>query len=306
LQDRIAALLGKEAAVFLPSGTMCNQIALLVHCRAGDEVIAADMAHIFTSEAGGGSALAGAQTWPLATKRGIFTVRGRDGAARSERAPRPALTSCGCRTNRQSWWRLRVAAPCIEDVARIAHRHGLAMHMDGARILNAVVASGVGADRMAGPCDSVWVDLSKGLGCPSAGCWQGRKRSSTRLGNGSTGSVVPCANQACWLPLAFTPWITTSSVWRRTMATLAGSGDARQLAGHPDHEPEIETNIVFIDPSAAGMGPRTSLPGCSSTACAWADPTAACSELLRTSTSRQGDMEVAAEAFAQALRRRGR
>ena len=67
LQERVAALLGKDAAVFLPSGTMCNQIALLVHCRPGDEVIAADVAHIFTSEAGGGSALAGAQTWPLAT-----------------------------------------------------------------------------------------------------------------------------------------------------------------------------------------------------------------------------------------------
>src|SRR5215475_15345948 len=74
LQERVAALLGKEAAVFLPSGTMCNQIALLVHCRPGDEVIAADMAHIFTSEAGGGSCFAGLQTWPLATKRGIFSA----------------------------------------------------------------------------------------------------------------------------------------------------------------------------------------------------------------------------------------
>src|SRR5262245_25845301 len=73
LQARVAELLGKEAAVFLPSGTMCNQIAMLVHCQAGDEVIGADMAHIFTSEAGGGSALAGVQTWPLATKRGIFS-----------------------------------------------------------------------------------------------------------------------------------------------------------------------------------------------------------------------------------------
>src|SRR5262245_41775240 len=72
LRQRVADLLGKEAAVFLPSGTMCNQIALLVHCRPGDEVIAADLAHIFTSEAGGGSCFAGVQTWPLATRRGIF------------------------------------------------------------------------------------------------------------------------------------------------------------------------------------------------------------------------------------------
>src|SRR5688572_6657631 len=72
LQERVAALLGKEAAVFLPSGTMCNQIALLVHCRPGDEVIAAAGTHVFTSEAGGGSALAGAQTWPIVCDRGIF------------------------------------------------------------------------------------------------------------------------------------------------------------------------------------------------------------------------------------------
>src|SRR5258705_4423713 len=82
LQERVAALLGKEAALFLPSGTMCNQIALLAHCRPGDEVIAADMAHIFTSEAGGGSALAGAQTWPLATERGIFDGAAGDAAVR--------------------------------------------------------------------------------------------------------------------------------------------------------------------------------------------------------------------------------
>src|SRR5258705_12569539 len=82
LQERVAELLGKEAAVFLPSGTMCNQIALLVHCRPGDEVIAADVAHIFTSEAGGGSAFAGAQTWPLATERGIFDGAAGDAAVR--------------------------------------------------------------------------------------------------------------------------------------------------------------------------------------------------------------------------------
>src|SRR5258705_4449310 len=83
LQERVAGLLGKEAAVFLPTGTMCNQIALLVHCRPGDEIIAADIAHIFTSEAGGGSALAGAQTWPLATKRGIFSAAQVEAALRT-------------------------------------------------------------------------------------------------------------------------------------------------------------------------------------------------------------------------------
>src|SRR5262249_10556917 len=73
LQERVADLLGKEAAVFLPSGTMCNQISLLVHCRRGDEIIGADMAHVFTSEAGGAGALAGVQTWPMPSTNGLFT-----------------------------------------------------------------------------------------------------------------------------------------------------------------------------------------------------------------------------------------
>src|SRR6185295_19811011 len=170
LQDRVADLLGKETAVFLPSGTMCNQIALLVHCRPGDEVIAADMAHIFTSEAGGGSALAGVQTWPLATKRGIFGAAEFEAALRDpggRHTPRSSLVCIEQTVNRGGGtvWPL----DAIEDVACVAHRHGLAVHMDGARILNAAVASGIAAHRMAAPCDSVWLDLSKALGCPVGG-----------------------------------------------------------------------------------------------------------------------------------------
>ena len=175
LQERVAALLGKEAAVFLPSGTMCNQIALLVHCRPGDEVIAADVAHIFTSEAGGGSAFAGAQTWPLATERGIFTAAAVDAAVRdvNRHSPRSRLLAVEQTVNRGGGavWPLEA----IEAVADAARRHGLAMHMDGARILNAVVASGVAAQRMAASCDSVWLDLSKGLGCPVGGVLAGSR-----------------------------------------------------------------------------------------------------------------------------------
>ena len=102
LEERVAALLGKEAAVFLPSGTMCNQIALLVHCRPGDEVIAAGMAHVFTSEAGGASALAGVQTWPLTTERGIFTGAEVEAAVREKgrHNPRSRLVAIEQTVNR--------------------------------------------------------------------------------------------------------------------------------------------------------------------------------------------------------------
>ena len=228
LQERVAALLGKEAAVFLPSGTMCNQIALLVHCRPGDEVIAADMAHIFTSEAGGGSAFAGAQTWPLATERGIFDGAAVDAAVRdvNRHSPRSRLVAVEQTVNRGGGavWPL----DAIEEVARSARRHGLAVHMDGARILNAVVASGVAAQRMAAPCDSAWLDLSKGLGCPVGGVLAGGRRpSSTRHGGGSIAWAARFASRACWPPPASMRSITTSSAWPRTTPT---PGDWRRCS----------------------------------------------------------------------------
>ena len=224
LQERVAALLGKEAAVFLPSGTMCNQIALLVHCRPGDEIIAADVAHIFTSEAGGGSALAGAQTWPLATKRGIFSGAQVEAALRDtggHHNPRSRLVAVEQTVNRSGGAVWPLAA--LEEVGRTAQRHGLAMHMDGARILNAVAASGIPAQRMTAPCDSVWVDLSKGLGLPGrrrAGGIEGH--SSPTPGGGSTAWAERSGNPACSLLRGSTPWITMSSGSRKTMPTRDG------------------------------------------------------------------------------------
>lgn len=173
LQERIAELLGKEAAVFLPSGTMCNQISLLVHCRPGDEVIGADGTHVFTSEAGGGSALAGAQTWPIVCERGIFSAEHVEAAIRepSRHSPRSRLLVIEQTVNRGGGavWPVQT----IEEVAQAARRHGLVVHMDGARLLNAVVASKIPAKVMAAHCDSVWLDLSKGLGCPVGGVLAG-------------------------------------------------------------------------------------------------------------------------------------
>lgn len=175
LQERIAELLGKEAAVFLPSGTMCNQISLLVHCRPGDEVIGADGTHVFTSEAGGGSALAGAQTWPIVCERGIFSAEHVEAAIRepSRHSPRSRLLVIEQTVNRGGGavWPVQT----IEEVAQAARRHGLVVHMDGARLLNAVVASGIPAKVMAAHCDSVWLDLSKGLGCPVGGVLAGSR-----------------------------------------------------------------------------------------------------------------------------------
>jgi threonine aldolase len=166
LQDQVAEVLGKEAALFLPSGTMCNEIALRVHCRPGDEMLAHRTAHPINAEAGGPAALAGVNTRALDGPRGQFDVAAVQGAVRrpSRYAPRSRLLWVEQTSNigGGSVWPLAG----IEAVVGVARSHGMATHMDGARLFNAVVASGVSARAFAAGFDSVWVDFTKGLGAP--------------------------------------------------------------------------------------------------------------------------------------------
>jgi len=258
LQERVADLLGKEAAVFLPSGTMCNQIALLVHCRRGDEVIAADRAHIFTSEAGGGSCFAGVQTWPLTTKRGIFSAAELAAAVREaggRHSPRSRLVALEQTVNRGGGaiWPLEA----IEAVADCARCHGLNVHMDGARILNAQVASGVSAKRMAAPCDSVWLDLSKGLGCPVGGVLAGSRAFieeawawKHRMGGAMRQSGVLAAAGLYALDHNVERLAQDHANAKR-LAELIG-----EVAKIRIMNPEVDSNIVFLDPSSSGRGPK--------------------------------------------------
>ncbi len=161
-----AEILGKESAIFLPSGVMCNQIAILVHCRPGDEILTDELSHLVGSEGAGAAALAGAMIRPLRGQHGIYTADQVVEAIRAPKrnAPRSRLAVVEQTANRGGGtiWPLET----IHAVADAVHDRGLALHMDGARIFNASVASGISAKSYAAPCDSVWLDLSKGLGCP--------------------------------------------------------------------------------------------------------------------------------------------
>jgi threonine aldolase len=166
LQEMVADLLGKEAAVFLPSGTMCNEIALRVHCRPGEEMLAHRTAHPIHFESGGPAALAGVNVAPLDGARGQFDPATLEAAIRPDfrHYPRSRLVWVEQTSNLGggSIWPLeRVRA--VTDVAR---RHGLSAHLDGARLMNAVVASGIAAREWAGLFDSAWIDFTKGLGAP--------------------------------------------------------------------------------------------------------------------------------------------
>jgi threonine aldolase len=166
LQDMVADMLGKESALFLPSGTMCNQVAFAVHCRAGDEILLQELAHPLLYEAGGAAALIGAVFRPLSDPDGFYTGPQVTAAIRPPVHFMPRTRVVSIEQTSASiggmCWPLRQ----IEEVCDAAHAGGLVAHMDGARFFNAVIATGTPAQAFAAPCDSVWIDLSKGLGAP--------------------------------------------------------------------------------------------------------------------------------------------
>jgi threonine aldolase len=168
LEERVASLLGHEAAVFLPSGTMCNEIALRLHVRpGGDELILDRTAHPVTAEAGGPAQLAGAMVRTLDGEGGIFTVEQLESAlhpAGDRYSPRSRVVSIEQTTNLGGGrvWPLE----SINEVLALAREHGLRAHLDGARLLNAVVSSGVAASDYARGFDTAWIDFTKGLGAP--------------------------------------------------------------------------------------------------------------------------------------------
>ncbi|MDQ4094207.1 MAG: threonine aldolase family protein [Actinomycetota bacterium] len=168
LCERVATLLGKPAAVFLPSGTMCNAIGLRLHIRpGGDAVHLHPTSHPIVAEAGGPSALSGAVLAPVAGEAGMFTAEALEAAlfpAGDRYEPRSRLVSVEQTTNLAGGrvWPLAQ----IRGVLEIAARHRLRAHLDGARLMNAVVASEVPAAEWACGFDTAWIDFTKGLGAP--------------------------------------------------------------------------------------------------------------------------------------------
>jgi threonine aldolase len=165
LEARIAEITGKESAVFVPSGTMGNQIALQCHTRRGDEVIVGEDAHIVADETGAAAAFAGVQ-FQIAGRGGLFTAAELALAIRApdDHCPTPRLVSLENPHNRAGG-RL-FAQDEVRAIAEVARSQSLALHLDGARIWNAAVATGLPLAELAAPFDTVSVCFSKGLGAP--------------------------------------------------------------------------------------------------------------------------------------------
>jgi threonine aldolase len=165
LEERTAALLGKEAALFVPSGTMGNQIALQVHTRRGDEVILGEDAHLVADESGAGAAWAGVQ-FRAAGRGGLFSPADLRAVIQEPdmHCPRQRLVALENPHNRAGG-RVFPVRDAV-GIAELARAAGLGLHLDGARLWNAAIALGLPAAELAAPFDTVNVCYSKGLGAP--------------------------------------------------------------------------------------------------------------------------------------------
>ena len=175
LQERTAALLGKEAALWLPSGTMANQVALRVLTRPGDDVIVSRESHAVWHEAGGSAANAGVQFTEIGA-RGVFTAEEFLAARRPQGHPMyPPTTLVEIENTHNRMGGVIFPQAEAERVCAAAREHGVATYLDGARLWNAAVASGRTVAQLASPFDLVAVALSKGLGAPGGSLLAGSR-----------------------------------------------------------------------------------------------------------------------------------
>jgi threonine aldolase len=252
LCERVADLLGKEAAVFMPSGTMCNVTATLSWCRPGDEILAHETAHIIAREGGAHAALGGFQITPLKGADGKFAPETFRAALHPRSRYQPPQTVVSVEQTANIGGGTIWKKADLDEVAKIAKANGLATHMDGARLLNATVATGISARDMTAGWDSAWIDFSKGLGAPIGGVIAGSRdfidnvwRWKQRLG-GSMRQAGICA-AACIYAL-------DHNVDRLADDHANARALARGLSQIPGIEvQQPETNLVFFKPDGAGV-----------------------------------------------------
>jgi threonine aldolase len=252
LCERVADLLGKEAAVFLPSGTMCNVAATLVHCRPGDEILAHETAHIIAREGGAHAALGGFQIIPLAGADGQFSPDTLRKALHPRTRYQPPQTLVSVEQTANIGGGTIWKKTDLDEVVNIAKANGLATHMDGARLLNATVTTGIAAREMAAGWDSAWIDFSKGLGAPVGAVIAGSRafidevwRWKQRLG-GSMRQAGMCAAACVYALDHHVDRLADDHANARAL-----SRGLSQIAGVEVQEPE--TNLVFFKPDGAGV-----------------------------------------------------
>jgi threonine aldolase len=255
LQQMVADLTGKEAALYLPSGTMCNAIGVKLHTQPGDKIVVERSAHIYAAETGGPGLLAGVMTALVEGERGVFTPEQVQNAALPSGTLNSASTPLVCLENTHNRGGGRVwPLEAFRAVTSTARRIGMRTHLDGARLLNAVVASRIPAAVWAAEVDTVWVDLSKGLGAPVG---------AVLAADGETIERARRYKQALGGAMRQAGIIAAGGIYalEHNVERLAEDHEhARLLARGLCEVPgirvdpaEVETNIVFLDVAGTGF-----------------------------------------------------
>lgn len=252
LEERVADLLGAQAAVFVPSATMANQIALQLWSRPGDAMVLSAGSHLVHSEAGGPAALAGLMLHTVESHDGTFdavqlAAVASVGAVEKPRTALVAVENSHSNSGGRVWPLGR-----LHDLRAAAQADGVRAHLDGARLLNAALACGVPAVRVADGFDSVTLCLSKGLGCPlgallavPAHAVSDARRIKQRLGGAMRQSGMLAAAGLYALDHHVERLAEDHRRARRLAELLADTA----LGVEPDH---VDTNVVLMDSSAAG------------------------------------------------------
>jgi threonine aldolase len=251
LQERVADMLGKEAALFVPSGTMSNQICVKTHTQPGDELLCDASCHIYNYEAGGAAVLSGVTCRTIEGDFGIIDLCQLEDKIRpiNEHLVRTRLV-CLENTHNRGGGRIYPLEK-IEAIGAWAHQHGLAIHLDGARLWNAIVASGIPAREWTKHFDSVSVCFSKGLGAPVGSALAGprdfvaRARMIRKLFGGGMRQAGVIAAAALYALDHHIDRLAEDHKNARVIAEAIADTQGLQLA-----PPEVETNLIWfrVDP----------------------------------------------------------
>jgi threonine aldolase len=253
LEELAAEMTGKEAGLFVASGTMGNQVAIMVHAGKGDEIICEASAHIFGSEGAAIAALAGAQPYPITAKHGKLTPELLEEAVRSNKVnvPRTALIAVENTHNRAGGTYYTPAE--LASIKQFAARHSIPVHMDGARIFNAAVAQGVPVPHLAQYADSMQFCLSKGLCAPfgsmvvaTRGFIEEARRCRQILGGGMRQAGIMAAAGIVGLTRMVQRLAEDHAHARRLGEAIANTRIRIDLD-------TVQTNIVIFDVSPLGM-----------------------------------------------------
>jgi threonine aldolase len=256
LQEKVAALLGKEKALFVPSGTMGNQICIKIHTRPGDEVIAERDSHVFNYETGAMAFLSSVQVNTIDGVRGAFTVDDvrRRIRPRAYHMPRTSLV-CVENTHNRAGGTI-IPMEMIESLSGFVHDQGCAFHLDGARLWNACAVTGISPSHYASFFDSVSVCFSKGLGAPVGSALAGtaafvdEARRYRKIFGGGMRQAGVLAAAAIYALDHHRERLHQDHEHAKLLASMLGD-----VPGFRIDRDSVQTNIVIIDVEKTGKDP---------------------------------------------------